>query len=85
MRISGVEVRHNFGSVAKLSCWQPGRFFISAFVAFPADQVQQFTQSAIVDFGVQNLGDFVLLFSVNLNRWRRWLNTVGDGIGWGRL
>jgi len=34
----------------------------------------------MIDLGVQNLGYLKLQFSINFNRWWRWLSLVGDSI-----
>jgi hypothetical protein len=35
---------------------------------------------SMIDLGVQNLRYLKLQFSVNLNRWLRWLSLVRDGV-----
>jgi hypothetical protein len=35
---------------------------------------------SMIDLGVQNLGYLKLQFSINFNRWQRWLSPVGDSV-----
>ena len=70
-----------FGSVIKFGSKDPQGFFISAFIASPSYEVQQFACfPPVVYLGVENLRDFKLGFTAN-NDWRwRWLDMIGNGV-----
>ena len=81
-----MKVRYKLGCMIKLRGEDPRGFLVGAFIACPSYEVQQFACFAtFVNFGVENLGDFKLGFTVNDNgsRWR--LDLVRNGIGRGWL
>ena len=79
--VGPVEVRYEFLGVSEFGGEDPRSFFVGAFVAGPADQVQKLAgPTSPVDLGVENLGDLVLWFTVDFDGWRRCLDTSGDGV-----
>ena len=67
--------------MSEFSGEDPQGFLVGAFVAGPADQVQESTgPTPPVDLGVENFRDLVLRFTVDFDGWRRRLNTSGDGV-----
>ena len=52
------------------------KFFVGIFIAEPADKVEEFAGTMAVDFGIGHLSDLILQFSLNIDWWRRRLNTV---------
>ena len=56
------------------------RFFISAFIACPLDQVEEFTgMVSVVDLGVKNLRDFKFRFIIDNDGWWK-LNLFTDWV-----
>ena len=82
MRIRSVKVHKQVQCVSKFRGQYPRSFFVSSFISFPSNQVEQFASSAVfVDFGIQDFGDLEFWFSIDNNgRWR-WLNPIRNGIG----
>ena len=75
-----VEVGDSFRSVFKFHGGNPQGFFFGSFVSSPLDEVLQLAFVSSVELGVEDLGDLVFWFAVNVDRRRRWLNAVGDGV-----
>ena len=72
---------NKFRSMIKFGSKDPCGFFISAFIASPSYEVQQFACfPPVVYLGVENLGDFKLGFTVNNDRRWRWLDMIGNGV-----
>ena len=59
----------------------PGSRIVGALVALPSNQVAESTLQAVVDFGVQDFGNLVLLFVVDFHRRRRFDLTIRNGAG----
>ena len=59
----------------------PGSGVVCTLVALPSNQVAELTLQAVVDFGVQDFGDLVLLFVVDLHQRRRLDFAVRNGAG----
>ena len=51
----------------------PGGRVVSVLVAFPGDEISNLTFQPVIDPRVEDLGDFVLVFVVDLD-WRWWSN-----------
>ena len=76
-----MKVRYELLSMSELRGEDPRGLFVGSFIASPTDQVEELTvPTTTVDLGVEDFGDFVLRFSVDFNRRRRWLNPAGDGV-----
>ena len=58
----------------------PRGFFFGSFVSSPLDEVLQLAIVSSVELGVEDLGDLVFWFAVNVDQRRRWLDAVGDGV-----
>ena len=54
----------------------PQGFFFSSFISSPFDKVLQLA----VKLGVEDLGDLIFGFTVNIDWRQRWLDAVGDGV-----
>ena len=79
--ICGVEVRNKFRGVVEFRSKDPGRFFVSSFVASPPDQVQELASTASsIYLGIQDFGDLEFRFAVDqYGRWRV-LDAAGNGV-----
>ena len=86
VRVSLVEVRDELCSVFKFGGEDHLSLVTGALISGPPDEIEEWTcLAATVDLGVEDFGDLVLLFSVDLDRrWRR-LDAVGDGVRSGGL
>ena len=62
-------------------CGDPGSRIVGALVALPSNQVAELTLQAVVDFGVQDFRDLVLLLVVNFHRRGRLNFAVRNGAG----
>ena len=79
--VGPVEVQYELLGVSKFGGEDPRGFLISAFIADPADQVQELTgPMPLVNLGVENFGDLVLRFTIDFDGQRRRLNTSRDGV-----
>ena len=58
---------------------QQGVFF-SSFVDSPLDEVLQFAFVLLVKLGVEDFGDLVFRFAIDVGWRRRWLDAVRDGV-----
>ena len=54
VRIGGVEVGDEFGSVRELRCQKPRGFFIRTFITGPLNQVLEFAFASFVYLGVKD-------------------------------
>ena len=57
----------------------PGSGVVGALVALPSNQVAESALQAVVDFGVQDFGNLVLLFVVDFHRRRRFDLAIRNG------
>ena len=57
----------------------PGSGIVGALVALLSNQVAESALQAVVDFGVQDFGNLVLLFVVNFHRRRRFDLAIRNG------
>ena len=67
--------------MVKFRSKDPGRFFVSSFVAGPPDQVQELASAASsIYLGIQDFRD--LEFWLAIDQYRRWriLDAAGNGI-----
>lgn len=60
-----------FRGIEKFGGRKPVVFVLGAFVTGPSDVVQERLLSALIKFGVEDFGDFVLEVTFNFD-WRRW-------------
>ena len=58
----------------------PRGFFFSSFISSPFDEVLQLAFVSSVELGVEDFGDLVFGFAVDVDRRQRWLDAVGDGV-----
>ena len=54
--------------------------FFSSFVSSPLDEVLQFSFVSSVKLGVEDFGDLIFGFAVDVDQRWRWLDAVGDGV-----
>ena len=59
----------------------PGSGVVGALVALPSNQIAELTLQAVIDFGVQDFGNLVLLFVVDFHRRGRFDLTIRNGAG----
>ena len=59
--------------------WRSTRTFFGSFVSSPFDKVLQLAFVLSVELGVEDFGD-LFGFTVDIDRKRRWLDVVGDGV-----
>ena len=59
----------------------PGSGIVGALIALPSNQVAELTLQAVVDFGVQDFGDLILLLVINFHQRRRLDFAVRNGAG----
>ena len=64
---------------------EPFCLLVRTFITEPTYEVEQLTASPSIDFRIEDLGDLVLEFTIDLDWRRRRLRAVRDGIGNGRL
>jgi len=50
-----VKIHNKFGSVSKFISIDPRGFFVSAFIAHPADKVLKFAVTSVVNLGVKDV------------------------------
>ena len=63
-----MEVRYEVFCVFKFSGREPQEFFICVFIAKPTDKVEQPARLASVNFGVKDFSNFILKFTLNVDR-----------------
>ena len=68
-------------SVREEICRDPGSGVVCALVALPSNQVAESALQAVVDFGVQDFGNLILLFVVDFHRRRRFDLAIRNGAG----
>ena len=75
-----MEVGDSFRSVFEFRGGNPRGFFFGSFVSSPLDEVLQLAFVSSVKLGVEDLGDLIFWFAVDVDQRRRWLDAVGDGV-----
>ena len=55
-------------------------FFFGSFVSSPFDKVLQFAVVLSVKLGVEDFGDLIFEFTVDVDQRKRWLDVVRDGV-----
>ena len=58
----------------------PQGFFFGSFVSSSLDKVLQLAFVLLVELGVEDFGDLVFGFAIDVDQGQRWLNVVGDGV-----
>ena len=75
-----MEVGDSLRSVFEFRGGNPRGFFFGSFVSSPLDEVLQLAFVSSVELGVEDFGDLVFGFAVDVDRRWRWLDAVGDGV-----
>ena len=75
-----MEVGDSFRSVFEFCGGNPQGFFFGSFVSSPLDEVLQLAFVSSVELGVEDLGDLIFWFAMDVDRGWRWLDAVGDGV-----
>ena len=75
-----VEARDSLRSVFEFCGRDPQGFFFCSFISSPLDEVLQLAFVLSVKLGVEDFGDLVFGFAVDVDwRWR-WLDAVRNGV-----
>ena len=75
-----MEVGDGFRGMFEFCGGNPRGFFFGSFISSPLDEVLQLAFVSSVELGVEDFGDLVFWFAVDVDRRRRWLNVVRDGV-----
>ena len=76
-----MKVFDGLGNMRQLISGNPGGSVVSVLVAFPSNQVAKLALETLVDPRVQDFGNFVFLFIVDLDRKWGFNFTVQNGVG----
>ena len=75
-----MEVGNGFRGVFEFHGRDPRGFFIGSFISSPFDEVLQLAFVLLVELGVEDFGDLIFGFAVDIDQRQRWLDTIGNGI-----
>ena len=73
-----VEVGDSFRSMFKFCGRDPQGFFFSSFISSPLDEVLQLAFISLVKLGVENFGDLIFRFTIDVDWGWRLLDVVWD-------
>ena len=74
-----MEVGDSFRSMFEFCGGDPQGFF-SSFISSPFDEVLQLAFVLLAELGVEDFGDLIFRFTVDIDQRWRWLDAVGDGV-----
>ena len=75
-----MEVGNSFGGMFEFCGRDPRGFFFRSFISSPFDEVLQLAFVTSVELGVEDFGDLIFGFTVDID-WRRgWLDAIGNGV-----
>ena len=75
-----VEVKDSFRSMFKFCGRDPQGFFFYSFISSPLDEVLQLAFVSLVKLGVEDFGDLIFRFTIDIDWRQRWLDLVWDGV-----